>query len=248
MENNIKSSDGKDVNGNELKKETVNIDSKTKTGDKKKEKTNEKKKKFKLKIGKTTKKFIFGIVSIALLCFVGYMIFSLSPLSKTSASARLLSVLDSEEIINELNVLSIPYNGVFTKKENQNDENSKILYHIAFKGSVKLGIDVDMKKMLKNIDEEKFEIHFVIPEIKINDCPVRSDSLDFIYVDKSYDTELSVFERKKECEDYLYDIFNNDEQKKELARENVKSFIKSFFESIVAGVDRRYKVVIDDEV
>ncbi|MDE7312798.1 MAG: DUF4230 domain-containing protein [Eubacterium sp.] len=108
-------------------------------------------------------------------------------LTLTETSSKLEKVLK----ISELSTYQVTFNGV----ANVTDADEQLLYHVAYKAKVRIGIDMEditvSAEDIKNPDspaEGKKKIIVALPPVEIADVDVDPGSLDYIFIDSSADT------------------------------------------------------------
>lgn len=136
--------------------------------------------------------------------------------------------------ISQLRTFSYNYNSICDVKEKD-----KVVYHIAYKATVELGIDADEIKY--EIDTKALSIKIILPEVKIQDPTVDPDSLEYIFVDEKYNTPSIGTRAQSYCLKDLKAKVANEPLMMELARENTKREVEAMFGPIVHQFYSEYR-------
>lgn len=148
------------------------------------------------------------------------------------ASSKLEKVLK----ISELSTYQVTFNGVanVTGAENQ------LLYHVAYKAKVRIGIDMEKitvsVKDTQNTDapDEKKKIIVALPPVEIADVDVDPGSLDYIFTDPSADTPDVSITSLPACKADAEADCQSNELLFELARENAVNTVEALMRPFLA--------------
>lgn len=148
------------------------------------------------------------------------------------------SSLEKVVKISDLSTYKAVYNGV----AHIYDKNiaDKILYHVSYESEIKIGIDTDKIKVA--VDEENKKVTVTLPEIKINDVIVDIASLDYIFEDKSADTEDVSNEAYQACIEDAQNDSESNAQIIDLARANCENMIKALINPLLEQEDYSLKI------
>ena len=124
-----------------------------------------------------------------------------------------------------------PYNGYCEVK---NDE-GETKYYVAYEGKVKAGIDVS--KIIVSLDEETNTIKIMLPEVEVENPTVDAGTLEYIFMDKKYDTETVAQEAYKMALADLESKVQDDENIINAATDSAKTAEKAFVEPWVNQAD-----------
>ena len=127
--------------------------------------------------------------------------------------------------ISQLSTADFTYNGVAEKY--QDDNSGKVLCHIAYEASVKVGVDMNDIKF--SVDDKKKKVNVYLPEIKINIVDVKTDGLSFM--PENPDIELP--EIMKICNDDAKKEANKSRELYNTAEENLKISIQALLKPIL---------------
>lgn len=180
---------------------------------------------------------IIGIVVVVFLI-------SIFTSKKSETRYSITSVLKDVNVISELSTLLVSYNSIYIAEEPKKKatDETKYKYYTAYDGLVTFGLD--LKKVGKptiNDDEKKITIN--MPEIKLIDTVVDHNSLETIYVNKKYDIEGSLIDRRKECDEDLRNKANSEPNIYRIAKENAEDTIRSLLTPIVNKQYNNYEIV-----
>lgn len=140
--------------------------------------------------------------------------------------------------ISELQTVDYIYNAI-AKKLGKDDE---VEYHVAYEGTVKVGIDFE--KIDINIYEEDKKIVIVLPEAEIFSTEVNPGTMEYIFTKKKYETEEISQEAYKLCLDDLKNSVEGNEALIDSAVANSKSIVEAFIKPWVESFDDGYTVEI----
>ncbi|MBQ7924686.1 MAG: DUF4230 domain-containing protein [Lachnospiraceae bacterium] len=141
--------------------------------------------------------------------------------------------------IDEISTLEYFYNSVATVKE---EDGEKVKYYVAYEGTVKLGIVLEEIEI--TVDENTKEILITIPEVKMRECAVVDESLDFIFEKSKYETETVFMEAEKYCKTDLETKVQAESSLYEIAKENAIASIKALVLPWMEQVAEQYVVTV----
>ena len=136
--------------------------------------------------------------------------------------------------ISQLRTFSYNYNSICDVVEDH-----KVVYHIAYKSTVELGIEADEIKY--EIDPVKLSVKIILPEVKIQDTAVDPNSLEYIFVDEKYNTPNIGTRAQALCLEDLKKKIADEPLMMELARENTKREVEAMFGPIVSQFYSEYR-------
>lgn len=186
---------------------------------------------------KTTTKIIFVLLTIIVLMVGGWIIANTGEEGKTTTISE--SSLQKIIEINEFAAIEYNYNAVVTKTK---PDSTNPMYYVAYEGIVTMGIDFQAIK--PELDKKNKIITITIPEIEILDTKVDVGTMDYIFINKKYDTETVSQEAYKLCEEDLEKSVKDEEMLKESARKNVISTVEALFKPFIEAADEGYQLVI----
>lgn len=150
------------------------------------------------------------------------------------------SALEKMIFKNKMTTFLSVYDGIVTVK----DDGGKVKYHVAYEAVVKTGID--FSKVDLTFDEEnKKQIHIVVPVATINEINVDHKSLDFMFQNEKHNTPETVAEAYGLCQNDALSECANQKAIFKLAKQNAGNVLKAMVEPIVKQIDAEYSVVID---
>ena len=188
-------------------------------------------------------KTVKAVISLAVLLAVSAIVIGICLQGKPrdisiDAEASLRKILETSE----LSTVEYTYNAVATK---YNDDNTKALYHVAYKGKVKAGID--FSKVLYNIDKNNKLSFLTLPEAEIQGTYVDVAEMDYIFVKDKYETETVSKEAYSLCTADLERSANEQESLLVLARENARSTLEALLNPWLESLDDEYQIVFSGE-
>ena len=142
--------------------------------------------------------------------------------------------------IEELSTLEYFYNSIATQNIKDSD---KIKYHVRYEGMVRLGIEFD--DIAINVDDDNKKIIVTVPEIKVIDCSVDQETMEFIFIKEKYETESVLVEAYKLCKEDLEEKVVESNSLFELAKENAVSSIEALLLPWIEQVDEEYVVTVE---
>lgn len=84
-----------------------------------------------------------------------------------------------------------------------------------------------------------------MPTIRIIESQVDHNSIETIYIDKKYEKEGGIIERRKECDKDLKNKAKNDGNIYELARESAEDTIRNLITPIINKEHSDYEIVFE---
>ena len=149
--------------------------------------------------------------------------------------ARLEDIVRS----NEIYFASYTYNGISRK-----NVNARPVYYVSYEGSVKAGLDISQISI--SLDEENKTIIVRLPEITIGEPVVNAGTLQYIFVDDSYNVETVGQEAYKICLKDLSVKTAGNEKLLSTALTTAKITEKSLIEPLVNQVNKNehYEVIV----
>lgn len=142
--------------------------------------------------------------------------------------------------ISRLSTLTSVYDGV---AEVRDEKTNDIKYYVAYKSTVKTGID--FKAVEIELNEETNEIHIKVPDASISEIDVDMSSLDFMFMDEKYNKPEVTSEAYAICRKDVEDDCKNQSAIFELARQNAANVLKAMTSPIVEQLEASYTVVVD---
>ena len=188
-------------------------------------------------------KIIITVFIVAIIGICGILLITSN--NKPEAVTVVKSSLTGFADISKLSVLELPFNTyttVYEKDKNGKDDMDKPKYHVAYNGTVRLGIDFNDIKITE--DAEKKIIYVEIPDVKIQNVSVDED-LNFIFAKDKYETENVVAKSIPICQEDLTKKVNgeNGENMKLIAKENAIASIKAITEPLIKHLPEGYVIV-----
>jgi hypothetical protein len=199
-----------------------------------------------MKISKKNKKkwksilIAMGVILILLIIFI-----SILSKKKTSESnghevttvskSSLEKVLD----ISELSTLDYTYNAIANVYD---EDNTTVKYYVAYKGTVRAGIDFD-KIEVSEPDENK-KILITIPDVEIQDTTVDMGSLDYIFTKSEYNKETVSQEAYQCCQEDLAQRAEETEELKQMAKDNAITSVQALIQPWLDQLEEGYTVEI----
>ncbi len=163
-------------------------------------------------------------------------------LDETSYSAE-VTFTDSQlqEIfeISEISTASYIYNSI---AEAYNEDGTAVRYYVYYEGIVKAG--VDFSKIEIDIDDVQKVITLTLPEVEIHDIIVDSNTMDYIFNDKKFNTETGMQEAYSLCYADLTSKIENEPQFYEMAKKNAVNSVEALIVPWVEQVNDEYVVMV----
>ena len=154
---------------------------------------------------------------------------------------RTVTESELKEVLTQSNLYLIdyPHNGYVEVPDSKG--NTK--YYVAYKGSVKAGIDAS--EIEYSIDDTNSIISIKLPQVTIDEPIVDAGSMDYIFINQKYNTEDVAQEAYKYAIADLKNQIANDEQLIEVARESAKTTEKALVEPWINQYsDKQYEIKI----
>ena len=142
--------------------------------------------------------------------------------------------------ISELQTLSYHYNAI-----NKVRIDHKIRYYVAYEGIIQLGINFDEVEI--TFDEENHIINVHLPRVQVTNAEVVADSLDYIFVDDSYDNENVFKQAFSLCNDDLMVQASRDQKLASLAKTNTEAEMRALIQPFIEEFYPEYSLVIEWE-
>lgn len=195
-------------------------------------------------------KLLLTVIIIAVLA-VGIYLIVKGNFSSQKEEAEIITETELYKIVNssELSTYQCVYNDICTVKDKNNED--KILYHCAYEARVNAGIDFSKVKIKVNSKDDSHKIVNVsIPEVTITDINVDISSLDYIWEDRSANTDTVSEQAYKACIKDVTDKTKSELKIYELAQQNAENMIEALIKPFIDGVnsqDVEYKITIESE-
>ncbi len=135
-----------------------------------------------------------------------------------SANANLEDIIR----ISQLRTFTYNYNSICDVVENH-----KVVYHVAYKGTVEIGIEAEEIKI--DIDPAKLSVRIILPEVKILETAVAPETLEYIFLDEKYNNPTIGTRSQALCLEDLKKKTANETLMMELARENTRREVEAMF-------------------
>lgn len=183
---------------------------------------------------------VIKVLAVAVVIIaVGLLIGSFSNKKK---EAEIISTSTLEKIINvsELSTFEAVYNGIAVV--NNEDTPEEIDYYVSYKAKVKAGMDFEKVKISK--DDKNKKVIVKLPEIKLGEPDVDIASMDYIFENKSADTETVSEQAYKKCIEDAKKESENEKAIYTLATQNAENIVKALIKPFIEDMDERYELVI----
>ena len=163
--------------------------------------------------------------------------------SHKKREAEILTTSTLEKIINvsELSTFEAVYNGIAVVKNPEMEE--QIDYYVTYKAKVQAGIDFEKVEVSK--DDEKKQIMVKIPEIELGEPMVDIASMDYIFENKSANTQTVSEEAYKACIQDARQESEKEEAIVTLAKQNAKNIIKALIQPFIENMEEPYELMIE---
>lgn len=142
--------------------------------------------------------------------------------------------------INQLRTISYRYNSICEVR----DINGPA-YYMSYEGNVYLGID--MNRVNYSIDERNQYVRITLPPVRIVSATVAPNSIDYIFIDDSYNTPETGAQAQGECQDDLEGKVNSDWTLIRMAREATISEVTALFNPIMEQYYPEYSLIVEYE-
>lgn len=187
-------------------------------------------------MGRTTKYIIIAGAAVLLIAILMVMLFSPKGGTTFSAESSLREVLE----IADLSTAEYTYNSI----EEVKNEKGETKYHVAYKGTVKAGVNFEK---IQIIESDK-KITVIIPSIEIQDVSVDTN-LDYIFTKNKYNTETIYAEAYSKCIEDLNEKAKTNPTllatAKESAVDTIKALLRPFESQLADG--QEFEIVFADE-
>lgn len=183
---------------------------------------------------------------IVICCIAVVLLAVLIPIiisSSKKSTPEIISQANLERIINvnDLSTIEAIYNGVARVADEDNP--AEIDYYVSYDAKVKAGIDVTQINI--DVDSEKQLIKITLPETEITSVAVEIESLDYIFMDDSANTDKVSSEAYKKCIEDVTNKASTAEAIKDIATENAKNFIRALINPFIDQLDTAYTLVVE---
>lgn len=189
--------------------------------------------------GDNKKISIVAIVVVAMIV-TGIVVMVIGGSKDKEDKTKIITATTLEEIIevSELSTYQSIHNGVVTVMNEKKPE--KTDYHVAYKATVKAGIDFE--KVSISINENGKKVLVSIPEVEIQKIDVDAGSMDFLFVNKKAETSSISSAAYELC---VKDVENENSKGTvlyQLAEENAKNAIRALIEPFLISFDPEYTI------
>lgn len=179
-----------------------------------------------------------AIACIAILLVIAIIVIGIFGLGKgngltTVSESSLREVIE----INELSTVEYTYNAIATK---YNDDRTKALYHVAYEGKVKAGIDFTKTEI--DIEKKEKRIRITLPEAEIQGVSIDMAKLDFIFLKDKYETETISKEAYELCLSDLEASAKEQDNLLTVAKENAVSCIEALLDPWLESMGSDYMI------
>ena len=131
--------------------------------------------------------------------------------------------------INELQTLRYDYQAICRVYKDANSKDP--IYYIAYEAVVVLGIDADQISADYKINTNTYTVR--LPKVKIQSMNVNAGTLDYLFVDKSYDNMQTSIDAQTRCEEDLKKRVEADTKMFEYAKHNTEAEVHAITDPIV---------------
>ena len=190
---------------------------------------------------KKKKLFIIILAVLIVIGIAGTAVFMRG--SHKEREAEILTTSTLEKIINvsELSTFEAVYNGIAVVKNPEMEE--QIDYYVTYKAKVQAGIDFEKVEVSK--DDEKKQILVKIPEIELGEPMVDIASMDYIFENKSANTQTVSEEAYKACIQDARQESEKEEAIVALAKQNAQNIIKALIQPFIENMEDPYELMIE---
>lgn len=202
-------------------------------------------------VSKKHKKWVIATVLIVLLvAILGGVFVCKTKLFPARQKPEIISTSDLYKIVgvNKLYTYQCVYNDVCTVK----DDSEKDAYYVSYNATIQAGIDV---KEIKISPEELNNGHVIVtialPEIHLEEPTVDIKTLDYMFMDKSFETGTVTQEAYKACiadvkeksqsEDTIY------EMAAQSAKNSIQALVQPFLDATQDGKTYELKISVEGE-
>ena len=176
----------------------------------------------------------YKVIAIGLVCVIILIGFLISKPGQTTSISE--STLKEMFEISEFSTIEYPYESIISVS----DDKGKTMYHVAYKGTVKLGFDFNEIRVEELTEDNKICVY--IPEIIINSTNVDESSLDYIFEKEKYDTETTFQEAYRACCTDLQQKVTGNGKLKEMAKENAIDTISALIKPMEKQLPKGYEI------
>lgn len=148
-----------------------------------------------------------------------------------------------EKIINveDLYTFQAIYDGVAEVRDEKNPEQIDI--YVAYKAKVNAGLT--FSELKPKVDDEKNEIRIKIPEIKVMEPDVDITQLDYMFLDKSANTENVSARAYSACVEDVKNESTKEDAIYELAKQNAINSVKALSEPFCNQIYPEYDLIVE---
>lgn len=156
-------------------------------------------------------------------------------------------VIENETTINdiigisELRTLDYDYQAI-CRVYSEVDHVSPV-YYIAYEATVSLGIKTENIEIDYGDDKDK-TVTVILPPVGILDYTVDAGTLEYLFVDQSYNNQQTSVEAQARCEEDLVSRVREDAKMFEFAKDNTEAEIRALTEPLVRQFYPEYEVEI----
>lgn len=179
-------------------------------------------------------KLIVPVVAVALIVGAIMLANNTKGAVTTISKSTLQKVLE----ISELSTVDYNYNATAT----QYDDENKPMYYVAYEGSVTAGIDFSAIEF--DIDEQEKTVDINLPQIAIHNVKVDMGTMEYIFVNKKYETEVVSQQAYKLCLKDLKSRIEGESVLYDTAKANAISTVKALLEPWIETVDSEFQIKI----
>lgn len=182
-----------------------------------------------------------AVIILLLLCVLSYAkstydMFHSTPEVNTS------TILSKIQELSSLSTLEVDYVGI---AEVYDDKNI-IVYYIYYNATVRYGIDFNEIKL--EVDEENHQFIVHMPEVKYLTSIVDEKSIDYLYLDDSYNVIEDIGTDKTHCQvDLMKELGTLSTNYSEIASENAENAIRAITTPFLIQNDVVYSLVFHKE-
>ena len=155
--------------------------------------------------------------------------------STTVTKSSLEKVLE----ISDLSTLDYNYNSIVDVKD---EEGEKEKYHVAYEGTVTVG--VDMSKVQISVDENIKKITIKVPDPVVQNVNIDMGTLQFIFEKDKYETESVTIEAYNACVADLENKAKQEDSLMTIAKENAINGINALISPWIEQVEGKYTVEV----
>ena len=190
---------------------------------------------------KKKKLFIIILAVLIVIGIAGTAVFMRESHKKREAEILTTSTLEKIINVSELSTFEAVYNGIAVVKNPEMEE--QIDYYVTYKAKVQAGIDFEKVEVSK--DDEKKQILVKIPEIELGEPMVDIASMDYIFENKSANTQTVSEEAYKACIQDARQESEKEEAIVALAKQNAQNIIKALIQPFIENMEDPYELMIE---